>query len=157
MNYLKMPSKCLTMRNLKILLWLIVVPMFIISPACEKKKVEDPVACYELTIKKEGEVIVLTEPYTVDANREIQFTNCGKADFYAFFSGIPGQIWSEFNPADKTTVGGDTKPGGNVNYTYQNTGEYTATIVLTNRQVGDPYNNKQRTMDFFITVTEPEE
>ncbi len=101
------------MRNSKIILLLIVVPLFIIATACEKA-VEDPVGCYELSIKKEGEVLVLTEPYTVDAGRSIHFKSCGNADFYAFFSGTPGHIWSEFiDPANTTTTGGDTKPGGN--------------------------------------------
>ena len=119
---------------------------------------EDPDACYELSIKKQGEVIILTPPYTVDAGRLILFENCGYADFYSFFSGIPGHVWAEFdNPSDTTTTGGETLPGGDKEYAYQTPGEYTATIVLTNRQVGDPYNFKEVTMDFVFTITEPEE
>ena len=128
-----------------------------VTPACEKD-LEDPDACYTLTIKKEGEFIVLTEPYSVDAGRSIQFENCGRADFYSFFSGTPGQVWADYkNPSDTATVGADSQPGGNLKYAYQVPGQYTATIVLTNRQVGDPYNSKQIALDFVITVTEPEE
>jgi hypothetical protein len=145
------------MKKIKIILLLMLVPLFFIAPACEKN-IEDPASCYSLAIKKEGEILELTVPYTVDAGREIQFINCGKADFYAFFSGTPGHIWSEFiDPANTTTTGGDTKPGGNVNYAYQDVGEYTATIVLTNRTVENPKDSRQVTMDLLITVTEPEE
>jgi hypothetical protein len=134
-----------------------VIPSLMLATGCEKK-VEDPVACYKLSIKKEGEIIELTEPYSVDAGREIQFENCGKADFYSFFSGTPGNAWADFiDPSNTTTVGTDTRAGGDINYTYQTTGQYTATMVLTNRKVGDPYDYKQVTMNFEITVTESEE
>jgi len=143
------------MRNFKIILLLIVVPLFFMTTACEKA-VEDPVGCYELSIKKEGEVLVLTEPYTVDAGRSIQFENCGKADFYAFFSGTPGHVWADFNnPSDTETVGGDTKTDGSIDYTYQTPGQYTATMVLTNREVKNASNLRQVAHDLQITVTEP--
>lgn len=153
MKQTKMALKRLAMKNLKNLILWMVVPSLMFAPACEKK-VEDPVACYTLTIKKEGEILTLTEPYSVDAGRDIHFENCGKADFYAFFNGTPGHIWAEFNPSDLTTTGGDTGAGGHVNMTYQTPGQYTATFVLTNRQVGDPSNSKQVTVDYVITVTE---
>jgi len=133
-----------------------VIPSLMLATGCEKK-VEDPVACYKLSIKKEGEIIVLSEPYSVDAGREIHFENCGKADFYAFFSGTPGHVWAEFNPSDLTTTGADTGAGGHMNYTYQTPGQYNATFVLTNRQVGDAQDYKQVTVDYLITVTEAEE
>lgn len=134
-----------------------VVPALILLLACEKK-VEDPVACYKLSIKKGGEVLVLTEPYTVDAGRSIEFKNCGKADFYSFFSGTPGHVWEDFNnPSDTETVGTDTKSGGDINYTYQTPGQYTATMVLTNREIINASNYKQVALKFAITVTEAEE
>ena len=143
------------MRNSKIILLLIVVPLFIIATACEKA-VEDPVGCYELSIKKEGEVLVLTEPYTVDAGRSIHFKSCGNADFYAFFSGTPGHVWADFNnPSDTETVGSDTKSDGSIDYTYQTAGQYTATMVLTNREVKNASNFRQQALDLLITVTEP--
>jgi hypothetical protein len=145
------------MRNFKIILLLIMVPLFFIAPACEKA-VEDPLACYKLSIKKEGEVLVLTEPYTVDAGRSIQFENCGKADFYSFFSGTPGNVWADFNnPSDTETVGVDTKSDGSIDYTYSTPGQYTATMVLTNREVKNASNYRQVALDFVITVTEAEE
>jgi hypothetical protein len=144
------------MRYFKTLLCWMVIPSLMLAIGCEKE-VEDPLACYTLTIKKEGEIIQLNEPYTVDAGREIHFENCGKADFYAFFSGTPGHVWAEFNPSDLTTTGADTGAGGHMNYTYQETGQYTATFVLTNRQVGDAQDYKQVTVDYVITVTEAEE
>jgi len=145
------------MRKLKLILLLMVIPMFFITPACEED-IEDPDACYELTIKKEGEIIILTPPYTIDAGRKIIFENCGYADFYSFFNGTPGHVWAEYqDPTDTLTTGGETLPGGDIEYTYLYPGDYTATMVLTNRQVGDPYNIKQVTMEFVFTITEPEE
>lgn len=133
------------------------VPLFITTPACEED-VEDPAACYELSIKKEGEVLVLTEPYTVDAGRSIQIENCGKADFYSFFSGTPGHVWADFNnPSDTETVGADTKSGGSIDYTYSTPGQYTATMVLTNREVNNASNYRQVALDLVFTVTEAEE
>lgn len=132
------------------------VPLFIFITACEKK-IEDPVACYKLSIKKEGEILELTKPFTVDAGRSIQFENCGKADFYAFFSGTPGHVWEDFNdPSDTETVGIDTKSGGDIDYTYQTPGQYTATMVLTNREIKNPGNYRQTALNFEITVTEAE-
>jgi hypothetical protein len=156
MNQTKMALKRLAMKYFKTLLLGMALTSLIIAPACEKK-VEDPVACYTLTIKKEGEILQLNEPYTVDAGREIHFENCGKADFYAFFSGTPGHVWAEFNPSDLTTTGADTGAGGHMNYTYQTPGQYTATFVLTNREVGKASNSRQVTVDYVITVTEAEE
>jgi hypothetical protein len=153
MNKTNMAIKRLAMKNLKNLILWMVVPSLMFAPACEKK-VEDPVGCYTLTIKKEGEILTLTEPYTVDAGRAIHFENCGKADFYACFNGTPGHVWAEFNPSDLTTTGADTQAGGHIDITYLTPGQYTATFVLTNRQVGDPSNAKQVTVDYVITVTE---
>jgi hypothetical protein len=131
--------------------------MFFITPACEKD-IEDPAACYKLSIKKEGEILVLTEPYTVDAGRSITFENCGKADFYSFFSGTPGHIWEDFNdPSDTETKGADTKSDGSFNYTYQDPGQYNATVVLTNREVKNASNYRQVTLVLVINVTEAEE
>jgi hypothetical protein len=94
----------------------------------------------------------------VDAGRTIDFENCGYADFYAFFSGRPGHVYSEFiDPADSTTTGGDTQAGGDFSFTYQEPGVFTATILLTNREVGNPGNYRQIPLDLVITVTEPEE
>ena len=144
------------MRKTRITLMLIVVPLLILASSCESK-LEDPVACYELSIKKEGQVLILTAPYTVDAGRSITFSNCGKADFYSFFSGTPGHVWADFNdPSNTTTTGGDTKADGSINYTYQDPGNYTATLVLTNRKVGASSEYKQLTVNFEIMVTEAE-
>jgi hypothetical protein len=132
------------------------VVLLIVAAACEKK-LEDPVACYKLTIKKEGEILDLSKPFTVDAGRSISFENCGKADFYSFFSGTPGHVWEDFkDPSDVTTVGTDTKSGGHIDYTYQTPGQYTATMVLTNREVKNPGNSRQIALNFEITVTEAE-
>lgn len=133
------------------------LPLIFVASACEKA-VEDPDVCYTLSIKKDLETIILTEPYTVDAGRAIVFENCGIADFYAYFSGTPGHVYSEFlDPSDLTTVGADTQAGGNLTFTYQTPGQYTFTMLLTNREVGNPGNYKQVPVDFEITVTEPEE
>lgn len=145
------------MRKFKFILLLAAFSLLFIAPACEKD-VEDPEGCYTLTVKREGELIMLTQPYTVAAGEGINFTNCGHADFYSFFSGTPGHVYSEFtNPADTTTTGTDTNSSGDVSVTYSETGQYTATILLTNRAVGDPDNMKQLAMNFEITVTEPVE
>jgi len=145
------------MRNLKIILLLTVLPLLFIAPACEKE-VEEPDGCYTLSIKKEGEIVVLTEPYSVKTGVGISFENCGKADFYAFFSGTPGHVYAEFiNQADLSTTGTDTNSNGDISYTYSIPGQYTATVLLTNRAVGDPYNIKQLVLNFEITVTEPVE
>lgn len=152
-----MESNHSDMRKPTTFLWLASLLVFMFVTACEKE-VEDPEACYTLTIKKEGEVIELADPYTVDAGRAIQFTNCGHADFYAYFAGTPGHIWSDFTGQDDlSTTGSDTNSTGDFSITYSNTGTYTATVVLTNRQVGDSYNYKQVAVDFVITVTEAEE
>lgn len=134
-----------------------VFPVLFTAPACEKE-VEEPDACYTLSIKKEGEVVILTEPYSVEAGNKISFENCGHADFYAFFSGTPGHIYADYtDPADTITTGSDTNATGDVSVTYNDPGQYTATILLSNRAVGDPYNAKQVAMNFDITVTEPVE
>jgi len=145
------------MRKLKISFFLAVFSLLIIAPACEKE-VEEPDGCYTLTVKREGEIVTLTEPYTVEAGEGITFTNCGYADFYSFFSGNPGHVYAEFtDPADTTTTGTDTNSSGDVSVTYSEIGQYTATILLTNRAVGDPDNVKQLAMNFEITVNEPTE
>lgn len=156
MNQTKTALKRLAMKYFKILLLGMAIPSLILAPGCEKK-VEDPVACYTLTIKKEGEILQLNEPYTVDAGRNIHFENCGKADFYAFFSGMPGHVWAEFNTGDLTTTGADTGAGGHLDFTYATPGQYTATFVLINREVGNASNSRQVTLDYMITVTEAEE
>jgi len=145
------------MRNFNFFLLLVTGLLFLVIQACEKE-VEEPDGCYTLSIKKEGEIITLTEPYTVEAGFSISFENCGQADFYAFFSGTTGHVYADFiDPADTTTTGTDTNVTGDVSVTYSTPGEYTATMLLTNRQVGDPYNYKQLVMNFNITVTEPVE
>ncbi len=93
-------------------LLLMMVPLILFASACEKA-VEDPDVCYTLTIKKDLEFITLTEPFKVDAGRAIVFENCGMADFYSYFSGTPGHVYSEFtDPSDVTTSGGDTQARG---------------------------------------------
>lgn len=151
-----MASNTNPMRQMRTFL-LMVVPLMLIATACEKA-VDDPDVCYTLTIKKDLETITLTEPYTVDAGRAIVFDNCGMADFYSYFSGEPGHIYTEFiDPSDLTTVGADTQAGGNLTYTYQTPGQYVFTMLLTNREVGNPGNFNQVSVDFVFTVTEPEE
>ncbi len=145
------------MRKLRISFLLMVFSLLVIFPACEKE-VEDPDGCYTLSIKKEGEIVILTEPYTVEAGTAISFNNCGKADFYSFFSGNPGHIYAEYiDPADSTTTGTDTNAIGDVSVTYSTPGQYTATILMTNRAISDPDNIKQLVMNFEITVEEPVE
>ena len=145
------------MRKFIITFFVAVFSLLIIVPACEKE-VEEPDGCYTLTVKREGEIITLSDPYTVEAGEAISFTNCGKADFYAFFSGEPGHVYSDFtNPSDTITTGTDTNSSGDVSVTYSTPGQYTATILLTNRAVGDPDNIKQLAMNFEITVNEPTE
>jgi hypothetical protein len=142
------------MRYFKALFLWMVLPSLLIAPGCEDS-FTDPEICYQLSIKKEGEILQLTPPYTVDAGRQISFTNCGKADFYAFFSGTPGHVWEDFNnPADTVTVGSDTKADGSIDYTYQNPGTYTATFVLNNRKFKEPLTTKQGILELAIEVTE---
>ena len=145
------------MRKFRISFLLAALLLLVIAPACEKE-VEAPDGCYTLSIKKEGEVVNLSEPYTVEAGTAIAFTNCGKADFYSFFSGNPGHVYAEYiDPADTITTGTDTNSSGDLSVTYADPGQYTATILMTNRAVGDPDNIKQLAMNFEITVTEPVE
>ena len=145
------------MKKFKIIFLLTVIPILFYSTGCEKE-IEEPDGCYTLSIKQDGEIVILTEPYSVEAGVSIFFENCGMADFYSFFSGKPGHVYAEYtNPADTTSTGVDTNSTGDVSVSYPDAGEYTATMLLTNRTVGDPHNAKQVAMNFDITVTEPVE
>ena len=145
------------MRKPKFIFLLMVLSFLFSLSGCEKE-VEAPDGCYTLTIKKEGEVVTLSEPYTVEAGVAIAFINCGKADFYSFFSGTSRHVYAEhIDPADTTTTGTDTNSSGDVSVTYSDPGQFTATILLINREVADPDNIKQLAMNFEITVTEPAE
>lgn len=144
------------MSNAKSIINLILIALVLILPACEKE-IENPEACYILTVKSADGTIVLEAPYIVDVKQVIDFKSCGTADYYAFFSGAPGNIWSEYtNPADSTTIGADTNSNGDFTFAYPISGNYTVTVVLTNRKFKDPHNYKQVTIDFAIQVKEPE-
>ena len=133
------------------------LPILVTLAGCEKD-VAEPEGCYTLSVKKEGVVVFLTEPYTVEAGLSISFENCGKADFYSFFPGTPGHVYSEYiDPEDTTTTGQDTNTSGDISVTYSNPGDYLATMLLTNREVGNPDNYTELVMNFTIKVTEPAE
>ena len=53
------------MRKLRIIFLLKVLPFLFALAGCEKDVVE-PDGCYTLSVKEEGAIIVLTEPYTVE-------------------------------------------------------------------------------------------
>jgi hypothetical protein len=144
------------MRKEKSFLFQILIVFILLLSSC-KKEVEIPTGCYTIQINTENGRVTLKEPYVVTTNQDVEFYNCGRADFYAVFSGKPGSIWREYmDPADSTSVGADANLNGNFNVTYQTPGDYTLTVVLTNRMPKDPSNFKQLTMDFNIKVVLPE-
>jgi hypothetical protein len=143
------------MRKEKSILIGILIALIVVIPGC-KKELESPVACYTLRVKTADGTKILNAPYIVEAKQEIEFDNCGAADYYSYFTGKPGSIWTAFqDPGDSTTEGSDTNPFGGFYITYQTPGIYTATVVLTNREVKNPANLKQLTIDFEIEVVAP--
>jgi hypothetical protein len=145
------------MKNNKPILFLMLIVLISIISGCEDE-IENPKACYTLKIKNGNGTTELTEPYIVDVGQSISFTNCGSADYYAFFSGVPGNKWSEYtNPADTTSKGADTNTYGDFSFSYQTAGNYILTVVLTNRKVKDPHNFKQVILDIPIQVKISEE
>lgn len=140
------------MKVVKHFIHLIFIGLLFAATSCTDV-VEEPVLCYNLIIEQGGEEIVLKEPFTVVAGQTIEFTNCGLADFYSFFPGTPLNSWSEYKDQNDLSIKGLDTNGGDISYAYEIPGTYTATMVLTNRQVSDPTNSKQLTKDFVITVT----
>jgi len=144
------------MRKEKSILIGILIALIVAVPGC-KKELESPTACYTVRVKSADGTKIISEPYIVETNEDIEFDNCGAADYYAYFSGKPGSIWAEFqDPNDFTTEGTDTNPFGGFIIKYPNPGTYTVTIVLTNREVKNPSNSRQVTIDYEIKVVEPE-
>ena len=143
------------MRKEKSILIGILIALIVSLNGC-KKELESPDACYTLRIRTEDGTKIVSSPFVVETNQEIEFDNCGAADYYSYFSGKPGSIWADFqDPNDVTTVGSDTNPYGGFYIEYQTPGTYTATVVLTNREVKKPSNFKHVTIDFEITVVAP--
>jgi hypothetical protein len=143
------------MRKEKSILIGILIALIIVIPGC-KKELESPTACYTLKVKTADGTKIISAPYVVEAKQEIEFDNCGAADYYSYFTGMPESIWADFqDPADSTTEGSDTNPYGGFYITYKNPGTYTATVVLTNREVKNPKNQKMVTIDFVIEVLAP--
>jgi hypothetical protein len=144
------------MRKEKSILIGILIALIVVLPGC-KKEIENPTACYTLKAKTPDGTKIMSAPYIVEAKQEIEFDNCGAADYFSYFSGKPGSIWAEFqDPYDSTTVGTDTNPFGGFFISYPDPGTYTLTIVLTNREVKNPANFKQVTIDYEIQVVDPE-
>jgi hypothetical protein len=144
------------MRKEKSILIGILIALIFVIPGC-KKEIESPTACYTLRAKTADGTKILSAPYVVEAKQEIEFDNCGAADYFAYFTGKPESKWVNFqDPNDSTTVGYDTNPYGGFYITYQTPGTYTATVVLTNREPKNPSNSKQVTIDFEIEVRAPE-
>jgi hypothetical protein len=123
---------------------------------CTKEELKDPYARYTLTIRNENGATVLTEPYIVNVGQQIDFTNVGSADFHSFFSGMPGSVWTDYiNKTGTKSEGKDTNTYGDFSVTYTAAGDYTATVVLTNRKVKSPLDYKQVTINFAIKVIVP--
>jgi len=136
---------------------LLIVSIFIFSISGCKSGIESPEACFTLKIKKADKIIELAEPYIVEVGQVIEFYNCGIADYYSFFSGMPGSVWADYiNSADSTNSGMDTNPNGDFSFSYTSPGNYTTTVVLTNRTVKEPHNYKQLNINFAIKVIEPD-
>jgi hypothetical protein len=144
------------MRKEKSILIGILVALLVVIPGC-KEELESPTVCYTLRVKSADGTKIMSEPYVVETNEEIEFDNCGSADYFAYFSGKPGSIYADFlDPNDFTTEGTDTNPYGGFFIKYPDPGTYTVTIVLTNREVKNPTNSKMVTVDYEITVIAPE-
>ncbi len=144
------------MRKEKSILIGILIVFIVAIPGC-KMEIENPTACYTLKVQGEDGTKIISAPFIVKVDEAIEFDNCGAAEYYAFFSGKQGSIWADYlDPDDLTTEGSDTNPYGDFYITYQTPGTYTATVVLTNREVKNPSNLKQVTMDFEIEVVVPE-
>jgi len=141
---------------MKSILLLIVSVLLVLFSGCSEEELQNPKAHYTLTSKTENGTIVLTEPYIVNVGQSINFTNDGSADYYSFFSGMPGSVWTDYiNPDDTTNEGFDTTATGDISFIYTAAGDYTATMVLTNRKMKNPYESKQVTINFAIKVIVP--
>lgn len=143
------------MRKMNSILTGILIAVLFMLSGCNKE-IEDPIPCYTLKVKGADGTKILSPPYVVEAKQEIEFDNCGAADYYAYFSGKPESVWTDFqDPNDHTTSGSDTNPYGGFFITYPTPGTYIVTVVLTNREVKNPSNFKQVTIDFEIVVVAP--
>jgi hypothetical protein len=144
------------MRKEKSILIGILIALIVGIPGC-KEELESPKVCYTLRVKSADGTKIMAEPYIVETNEDIEFDNCGAADYFAYFSGKPGSIWADFqDPNDSTTKGTDTNPYGGFVIKYSDPGTYTVTVVLTNREVKNPTNSRMVTVDFEIKVVAPE-
>jgi hypothetical protein len=144
------------MRKEKSILIGILIALTVMIPGC-KEELESPAVCYTLKVNSADGTKIMAEPYVVGTNEEIEFDNCGNADYFAYFSGKPGSIYSDFlDPNDSTTEGTDTNPYGGFFIKYPDPGTYTVTVVLTNREVKNPANSRMVTVDYVIKVVAPE-